>query len=60
MSGTQTSMSQTGTNQLSSEVGGAYGKIKTKIEYVDDELPETMLNAIKIIERLLTQTKYHS
>ena len=53
-------MSQTGTNQLSSEVGGAYGKIKTKIEYVDDELPETMLNAIKIIERLLTQTKYHS
>ena len=44
---------------MSSEVGGAYGKIKTKVEYVDDELPDSMLTAIKIIERLLTQTKYH-
>lgn len=54
-----TEMSQTGTNQMSSEVGGAYGKIKAKVEYVDDELPDSMLTAIKIIERLLTQTKYH-
>lgn len=52
-------MSQTGTNQMSSEVGGDYGKIKTKVEYLDIALPETMLPAIKIIERLLTQTKYH-
>lgn len=51
-------MSQTGTNQMSSEVGD-YGKIKTKVEYLDVTLPDTMLPAIKIIERLLTQTKYH-
>ena len=51
-------MSQTGTNQMSSEVGD-YGKIKQKVEYLDVTLPDTMLPAIKIIERLLTQTKYH-
>jgi len=44
---------------MSSNLGGDYGKIKAKVEYVDDELPDTMLPAIKIIERLLTQTKYH-
>jgi len=52
-----TSMSQTGT-KLSSNVGD-YSRIKSKVEYVDDELPDSMLPAIKIIERLLTQTKYH-
>lgn len=51
-------MSQTGTNQMSSEVGD-YGKIKAKVEYLDVTLPDTMMPAIKIIERLLTQTKYH-
>ena len=40
-------------------MAGDYGKIKTKVQYVDDELPDSMLTAIKIIERLLTQTKYH-
>lgn len=39
---------------MSSEVGGDYGKIKTKVEYLDVALPDTMLPAIKIIERLLT------
>ena len=38
---------------------GDYGKIKAKVEYLDVTLPETMLPAIKIIERLLTQTVYH-
>ena len=40
---------------MSSEVGD-YGKIKQKVEYLDVTLPDTMLPAIKIIERLLTQT----
>lgn len=43
---------------MSSEVGD-YGKIKQKVEYLDVTLPDTMLPAIKIIERLLTQTVYH-
>ena len=29
------------------------------IEYVDEELPDSMMKAIRIIERLLTQSKYH-
>ena len=45
---------------MSSEVGGDYGRrLNVKVEYLDIPLPETMLPAIKIIERLLTQTKYH-
>jgi hypothetical protein len=30
-----------------------------KVEYVDVELPDTMLQAIRIIERLLTQAQFH-
>jgi len=52
-------MSQTGTNQLSSETAaGDFGKVK-KVEYVDEELPDSMMFAIRIIERLLTQSKFH-
>lgn len=29
------------------------------MEYVETELPDTMMKAIRIIERLLTQTEYH-
>ena len=57
MSGT--SMSQTGTNQTTSHLGD-FGKVKAKVEYLDVTLPDTMLPAIKIIERLLTQTKFHA
>ena len=52
-------MSQTGTNPTGSNIEGAYSKITKKIEYLDVTLPDTMLPAIKIIERLLTQTQYH-
>ena len=52
-------MSQTGTNQTTSHLGD-FGKIKAKVEYLDVTLPDTMLPAIKIIERLLTQTKFHT
>lgn len=49
-----TSLSQTGTNQLSSETGvGDYGKIKN-VKFVNEELPDSMMFAIRIIERLLT------
>lgn len=41
---------------MSSEVGD-FGK-KHKVEFLEVELPDTMLKAIKIIERLLTQAKY--
>ena len=49
-------MSQTGTNPTGSNIEGAYSKITKKVEYLDVTLPDTMLPAIKIIERLLTQT----
>ena len=51
-----TSYSQTGTNQMSSEVGAFM--IKEKVEYIEQQIPESMLAAIKIIERLMTQSKY--
>lgn len=56
------SMSKTQTNQFSTETGvqGDFGNVKAKdIEYVDEELPVSMIKAIRIIERLLTQSKYH-
>lgn len=54
------STSQTQTNPISSEtVTGAYGVIKKKAEYVDEQLPESIMKAIRIIERLLTQSEYH-
>ena len=40
--------------------GGDYGNIKAKdVEYIDEELPDSIMKAIRIIERLLTQSKYH-
>jgi len=42
---------------MGSEVGD-FNK-KQKVEFLEIELPDTMLTAIKIIERLLTQSKYH-
>ena len=40
--------------------GGDFANVKAKdIEYVKEELPESMIKAIRIIERLLTQSKYH-
>jgi hypothetical protein len=35
-------------------VTGAYGTIKKSAELVNEELPESIMKAIKIIERLLT------
>ena len=37
---------------------GDYGNVKS-VEYVQVELPDSMMNAIRIIERLLTQSEYH-
>lgn len=55
------STSQTQTNPLSNEtaVGGAYGAIKKNADVVNEELPESIMKAIKIIERLLTQNAFH-
>ena len=40
--------------------GGDFKTVKAKdIEYVNEELPPSMMNAIRIIERLLTQSKFH-
>lgn len=58
MSGT--SMSQTQTNAISSETAvGDFNAIPKNVEYVETDLPDTMMKAIRIIERLLTQSKYH-
>lgn len=40
-------------------MGGAYGVIKKAAEFVNEELPESIMKAIKIIERLLTQNAFH-
>jgi hypothetical protein len=40
-------------------MGGAYGVIKKAAEFVDEDLPESIMKAIKIIERLLTQNAFH-
>lgn len=34
-------------------------QIPKKVQYVDIALPDTIMKAIRIIERLLAQTKYH-
>ena len=53
-----TEMSQTETNQNTSAVGD-YG-VPKKVEYEKDAvLPDSIMTAIKIVERLLTQSKYH-
>ena len=37
-----------------------FGNVKAKdIEYANEELPDSMLKAIRIINRLLTQSKFH-
>ena len=56
------SVSKTQTNQFSTETGqvGDFANVKAKdIKYVEEELPDSMMRAIRIIERLLTQSKYH-
>lgn len=53
-------MSQTQTNAISSETQlGDFAAVPKNVEYVETDLPETMIKAVRIIERLLTQTKYH-
>lgn len=47
-----TSLSQTQTGAVSGGAGTA--GTQNKIEYVEIDLPATMINAIRIIERLLT------
>jgi hypothetical protein len=55
LSGTSMSQTGTGTQAISSEtVAGDFAQIAKRVEYVDTELPDTMMKAIKIIERLLT------
>jgi len=50
-----TSMSQTQTNAISSEtVVGDYANITKKVEYVEVTLPDSMMKAVRIVERLLT------
>ena len=40
--------------------GGDYATIKSKdVKYVEEEIPDSMMKAIRIIERLMTQNKYH-
>lgn len=55
-----TSMSNTQTNAISSETAvGEFAQVLKNVEYVDADLPDTMMKAVRIIERLLTQSKYH-
>lgn len=39
---------------------GDFAAVKAKdIKYVDEELPDSMANCLRIIVRLLTQSQYH-
>ena len=52
----------TGPSGFPTETGtqGDYADIKSKdVAIVEEELPDSMMRAIKIIERLLTQSEYH-
>lgn len=56
------SQKEKSTQQFTTETGmkGDYCDVKSKdIAIIDEELPETMMKCIKIIERLLTQSKFH-
>lgn len=44
---------------VSSETGGDFKMAKKSAEFVEEELPDTMIQAVRIIERLLTQSQYH-
>lgn len=55
----QTSASQTQTGAVSGGTMSGDYAVPKKVEYVQIELPDSMMKAIRIIERLLTQTKYH-
>lgn len=55
-------MNKTSTNQFTTDTGaqGDFGNVRAKdIQYADEEVPDSMMKAIKIIERLLTQTECH-
>lgn len=56
------STSQTQTQAISTDGNptGAYSLNKKAAEYVNEELPDSIIKAIKIIERLLTQRAYHA
>lgn len=60
LSGTDLSGTGTATNAISSEtVAGEFANMAKNVQYVETELPESMMKAIRIIERLLTQIDYH-
>ena len=49
-----TSNDVSGTNQISSETAaGDFAKVK-EVKFLNEELPDSMMVAIRIIERLLT------
>jgi hypothetical protein len=54
------STSQMAGTGVSGTAGGTgdFGRVKN-VEYVEEQLPDSMLRAIRIVTRLLTQTEYH-
>lgn len=59
MSGSQAEAAKT-SQGITSTVTGDNKTFKAKdVTYVEEELPDSMINAIRIIERLLTQLEFH-
>lgn len=59
MSGSQAEAAKT-SQGITSTVGGDNKTFKAKdVTYVEEEIPDSMINAIRIIERLLTQLEFH-
>lgn len=59
MSGSQAEAAKT-SQGVTSTVGGDNKTFKAKdVTYVEEDIPDSMINAIRIIERLLTQLKFH-
>ena len=52
-------MNKTTTNQFTTESGmqGDFGNVRAKdIQYAEEEVPDSMMKAIDLISRLLTQS----
>jgi len=60
MSGSQADPAKTSTQGITSTQAGDNKVFKASdVTYAEEELPDTMIQAIRIIERLLTQLKFH-
>ena len=59
LSESSVNQTQTGAQTSETNMGDFSASLTKNVVYEEEKLPDTMMRAIRIIERLLTQTKYH-